>query len=89
MSEVDFDLVLKNSQRMCERPIKDLVVALKQHQGCVINYLGTDGCPPLEIEGTGLRGGKIELAADVSSQFVSSILLSAPYHILVMPHSHL
>jgi pentafunctional AROM polypeptide len=33
----------------------------------------------LEIDGTGLRGGKIELAADVSSQFVSSILLSAPY----------
>jgi ABC-type uncharacterized transport system permease subunit len=40
---------------------------------------GTEGCPPLEIDGTGLRGGKIELAADVSSQFVSSILLSAPY----------
>lgn len=64
---------------MCERPIKDLVEALSHHQGCKISYLGKDGCPPLEITGTGLRGGKVELAANVSSQFVSSILLSAPY----------
>lgn len=49
--------------------------------GCKVTFLESSGCLPLEIESTesGLLGGKISLSASISSQFVSSILLSAPY----------
>jgi len=46
--------------------------------GCVIKYLNREGCLPLQIQPNSLRGGLITLSAETSSQFVSSVLLSAP-----------
>ena len=71
---------LTGNARMHERPIGPLVDAL-QSNGVHVDYQGKPACLPLRVEGTGmgLRGGRIELAANVSSQYVSSILLCAPY----------
>ena len=65
---------------MKERPIGPLVDALTAN-GTSIKYLGTTGCLPLHVPATttGFKGGRIQLAASVSSQYVSSILLCAPY----------
>jgi pentafunctional AROM polypeptide len=65
---------------MKQRPIGPLVDALRAN-GSSIKYVESEGCLPLAIDvtQTGLKGGHIQLAASVSSQFVSSILLCAPY----------
>jgi pentafunctional AROM polypeptide len=73
------EIVLTGNARMKERPIGPLVDALKSN-GSKIEYLNKEGSLPLKIEsGRGLKGGRIELAATVSSQYVSSILMCAPY----------
>lgn len=75
------EITLTGNPRMQERPIKDLVESLR-NCGCVIDYIGPNqGCLPLRIRGngSGLRGGTVTLSANISSQYVSSILLSAPY----------
>eukprot|EP00002_Diphylleia_rotans_P020009 TRINITY_DN3877_c1_g2_i7.p1 TRINITY_DN3877_c1_g2~~TRINITY_DN3877_c1_g2_i7.p1 ORF type:complete len:1452 (+),score=294.87 TRINITY_DN3877_c1_g2_i7:52-4407(+) len=74
----DGDVVLTGSQRMKERPIRDLVDSLNSY-GNKVEYMERQGCPPLLIKGTGFIGGEMLLSAAVSSQFVSSVLLSAPY----------
>ncbi len=63
---------------MKQRPIGPLVEALRAN-GSSIDYLETQGCLPLSIAPAGLKGSRIQLAATVSSQYVSSILLCAPY----------
>lgn len=74
------DITLRGSERMHQRPIRELVEAL-QRVGAEIEYLGTPGCPPLRIRPTRkLRGGQIEMDGSVSSQFVSALLLTAPLH---------
>lgn len=71
--------VLTGNARMQERPIGPLVEALRSN-GSEIEYLNNEGSLPLKIKaGNGLRGGRIELAATISSQYVSSILMCAPY----------
>ncbi|KAE8252120.1 hypothetical protein A4X13_0g3704 [Tilletia indica] len=77
------EAVITGNARMKERPIGPLVDALRAN-GVNINYLGNDGCLPLRIQpdastGAGLKGGKMTLSASISSQYVSSILLCAPY----------
>ena len=64
--------------RMHQRPIGPLVDALKE-LGAKIEYAGEEGFPPLTIEGGGLAGGRAKMAGDVSSQFFSAILMTAPY----------
>jgi pentafunctional AROM polypeptide len=74
-------VLLTGSKRMQERPAGDLVDALK-NIGCEIEYKNPSGVKslPIIVKGCeGFPGGEIMLKADVSSQFVSSILLSAPY----------
>lgn len=72
------DVVLSGSERMHARPIKELVTALRS-LGAEIDYLGTEGCPPLRIRSTThLKGGTIRMNGTVSSQFISAILLTAP-----------
>ena len=71
------EVVITGSSRMKERPIKVLVEALKD-LGANIQYLETEGCPPLKIKGTTLRNHKVTLKADVSSQYISALLLIAP-----------
>ena len=69
--------VLDGTQRMRERPVGDLVDALRQ-LGASIRYLGAEGYPPLAVAGTGLAGGTASIRGNVSSQFLTSLLLSAP-----------
>ncbi|MEE4176222.1 MAG: 3-phosphoshikimate 1-carboxyvinyltransferase [Bacteroides sp.] len=68
---------LTGSERMKERPIGPLVSAL-QHLGADIEYQGKAGFPPLKIKGKRLTGGKVDIDADTSSQFITSLLLIAP-----------
>ncbi|EQK99839.1 pentafunctional AROM polypeptide [Ophiocordyceps sinensis CO18] len=71
--------VLTGNSRMKTRPIGPLVDALRLN-GVKIEYLGQENSLPLRIDAAGgLQGGLIELAATVSSQYVSSILMAAPY----------
>lgn len=69
---------LTGSQRMQQRPIGLLVDALRQ-VGANISYLQAEGFPPLLIKGTTLQGGKIIMQGNVSSQYISALLLVAPY----------
>ena len=69
--------VVTGNKRMQQRPLKDMVDALRAH-GCKIDYLSGDGCPPVRIHSGGLPGGTISMSATISSQFVSGILLAAP-----------
>ena len=68
---------LDGTRRMRERPIADLIDSLRQ--------LGTDaaseggGCPPVVIRAAGLDGGPATVRGDVSSQFLSGLLMAAPY----------
>lgn len=61
--------------RMRERPIGDLLAALNQI-GIVARSLTNNDCPPLEIQSNGLGGGQISIRADVSSQFLSGLLIA-------------
>lgn len=70
--------ILTGNHRMKERPIGDLVDALRAN-GSIIDYEEAEGSLPIKITGTGgLHGGEIILSPNTSSQYVSSILLSAP-----------
>jgi len=60
---------------LARRPVGPLLEALR-HLG--VNCSAENGLPPVTVEGGGLRGGSAELAGDVSSQFVSALLLAAP-----------
>ena len=73
-------VIITGNKRMKERPIGPLVEALTSN-GVSIAYKEGQGCLPLGISssGQGLKGGKIQLAASISSQYVSSLLLCAPY----------
>ncbi|GAB4454299.1 MAG: 3-phosphoshikimate 1-carboxyvinyltransferase [Anaerolineales bacterium] len=79
------EYILDGDARMRERPIGDLVEALTQ-LGARLNPLSRrerDGvreiCPPLKILADGLPGGKTQIAGDISSQFLSALLMVAPY----------
>ena len=69
---------LTGERRMLERPISDLLFALNQ-MGVKARSIKNNGCPPLEIPGGGISGGQINLAGNKSSQYLTSILLCAPY----------
>ena len=70
-------VTLDGTERMQHRPIGPLVDALRQ-MGASIEYLGNYGCPPLKIEGSKLHGGSLTMRGDVSSQFVSALLMISP-----------
>ena len=72
-----FDVHLTGSSRMKERPIKILVEALNQ-LGAEITYEEKVGFPPLKIKGKKLTESKVSLPANVSSQYISALLLIAP-----------
>ena len=71
------EATLTGSDRMKQRPVGPLVNALKQ-LGADIEYLETEGCPPLRIRGGGISGGKIEIEAGISSQFISALMMIGP-----------
>lgn len=77
-STVDYNILTGNN-RMKQRPIGDLVDALTAN-GAEIEYVEKTGSLPLKITAAGgFKGGEIKLAAKVSSQYVSSLLMCAPY----------
>lgn len=69
--------ILTGSPRMQQRPIGALVEALRA-AGATITYCSREGFPPLSIRGRQLRGGTIAIKGDISSQFISALLLVAP-----------
>lgn len=71
------EVILTGSQRMQERPIKILVEALRE-LGADIEYVTNEGYPPIKIKGKKLTKSKVSLPANISSQYISSLLLIAP-----------
>jgi 3-phosphoshikimate 1-carboxyvinyltransferase len=71
------EVVLTGSQRMTERPIKVLVEALEQ-LGAVISYEKEVGYPPIRIKGQKITASKVNIPANVSSQYISALMLVAP-----------
>lgn len=70
-------VILTGSSRMKERPIQILVEGLRQI-GADIQYVENEGFPPLKITGKKLTQNKVTLPANVSSQYISALLLIAP-----------
>ena len=71
------DVLLTGSQRMRERPIEILVNALR-NLGADIEYAQNEGFPPLKIKGKNLQKNEVTIKADVSSQYISALMLIAP-----------
>ena len=68
---------ISGSKRMHERPIKPLIDCLVE-LGAEIKYLENEGFPPIEIKSKKLVGRKLTLPGDISSQFISALLMIAP-----------
>ena len=71
------EFILTGTDRMKERPIKELVDSLKELDA-EIEYIEEENFPPLKIKGAELKSKKIKIDGSVSSQFISSILLVSP-----------
>ena len=71
------EIVLTGSDRMKERPIRILVDALNE-LGANIKYTENKGYPPLKIKGKNISGGEIILPSNISSQYLTSLLLIGP-----------
>ncbi len=76
-SQAGCELVLTGSNRMQERPIKILVDALIS-LGAKINYIKKKGFPPIKIVGQEIKNKKVYLDGNVSSQYISALMLIAP-----------
>ena len=68
---------LTGEPRMYERPIGDLIDALRP-LGAQVEYLGDEGYPPLKISASGLVGGEVSIRGNISSQFLTALLMTAP-----------
>lgn len=71
-------IILDGSPRMRQRPIAPLVDALRT-LGSAITYMGREGCPPVRVEAAGIQGGDVQIPGGESSQYISSLLLAAPF----------
>ncbi len=78
LSKTVGEWVITGSERMKNRPIKLLVDALTS-LGARIEYVEKEGFPPLRIFGSALMGGEISLNGGVSSQYISAMMMIAPY----------
>ena len=72
------EYTLDGDARMRERPIGDLIRAL-EHLGADIESVDNKDSLPIKINARGLRGGKTKIAGNISSQFLSALLMAAPY----------
>lgn len=70
-------IVLTGAERMKQRPITELIDALRK-LGAEIEYLENEGFPPLRITGKKLKGGDAEIPASISSQFISALMMIGP-----------
>lgn len=78
LSKTVGEWVITGSERMKQRPIKLLVDALNR-LGARIEYVEKEGFPPLRIFGSALTGGEIHLNGGISSQYISALMMIAPY----------
>ncbi|KRE83033.1 3-phosphoshikimate 1-carboxyvinyltransferase [Paenibacillus sp. Soil766] len=69
---------LKGSKRLSERPLEPLLLALST-QGALFEYFEAAHRLPFELDAAGLKGGSVKLPGSTSSQFISGVLLAAPY----------
>lgn len=69
---------LTGEPRMSERPIADLVDCLRAC-GAKIDYLESDGYPPLTVNASGLNGGTVHIKGNISSQFLTAMLMASPF----------
>nr|WP_299384927.1 3-phosphoshikimate 1-carboxyvinyltransferase [Allomuricauda sp.] len=76
-SQTGKEVILTGSKRMQERPIKVLVEALRA-LGAEIDYVRNEGYPPIHIKGKTLSKNQVSLPANISSQYISALLLIAP-----------
>lgn len=72
----DCDIILTGSERMQQRPIEPLVTALNS-MGCDISYIKNQGFPPLRIRGREIEQKEVRIQADISSQYITALLLIA------------
>ncbi|MFA7155179.1 MAG: 3-phosphoshikimate 1-carboxyvinyltransferase [Proteiniphilum sp.] len=77
LAGMEGEWIIRGSKRMHERPIHPLVETLNV-LGAEIDYLEKEGFPPLRIRGRRLRGGEVFVAGNISSQFISALLMVAP-----------
>src|SRR5499433_1688468 len=73
-----FPCTITGNARMQERPIADLLETLNQ-LGAEVTSVRGNGCPPVHIRAQRLRGGEATISGAISSQFLSAILMAAPY----------
>lgn len=71
------EIILDGSERMRERPIGELVDALRS-LGADIDYCAKEGFPPLKVRGSTIEGGHVALSGEISSQYITALLLIAP-----------
>ena len=69
--------IITGTERMKHRPISILVDALRK-LGAQIEYVGEEGFPPLKITGSQFAGGQLEIPGNVSSQYISALLMIGP-----------
>ena len=72
----DIPVTVGGSARLNQRPIGEIVSGLRQ-LGCRIDWLGREGCPPVRVHGGGIPGGVAEMHGAVTSQYFSSLVISA------------
>lgn len=77
LAGMEGEWIIRGSKRMHERPIHPLVETLNV-LGAEIEYLEKEGYPPLRIRGRRLKGGEVFVAGNISSQFISALLMVAP-----------
>jgi 3-phosphoshikimate 1-carboxyvinyltransferase len=70
--------ILNGNERMQQRPINDLIITLND-LGVEVRDMNNTGCPPVQIAGGGLKGGNVSIPGANSSQYVSAIMMAAPY----------
>ena len=78
MTLAGFPSTITGNERMQERPIADLLAALGQ-LGAEVSSERGNGCPPVRIGATRLQGGRATVSGAISSQFLSALLMAAPY----------
>lgn len=72
------EYLVDGAPRTRQRPIADLLSALSQLGVDAVSVNGT-GCPPVRVRASGLRGGRATIPGDASSQYLSGLLMAAPY----------
>ncbi len=78
VAALDGEVVLTGDESLQKRPMQPLIDALNQLDVKAVS-VKSDGTPPVMIKGGGIRGGDVRIRGDISSQFISSLLIASPY----------